>query len=230
MTDPYAPPGGFPPGGPWTQPDQPSSYGPIPQSGQFSGHPDFGQPGYGQPGYPAPTAAVPPVWYPGLVRTDYARWAKRVGGSLIDHLPTYVGMIILYVGYFIWLLAVVNSSFETVPFGAGGIAMVVGGAIMLAGIGWNVYNRWIVGGRTGQSLGKRVTKIKLISEQTDQPIGAMNAFLRDLVHILDGAAYVGYLWPLWDDKRQTFADKLMRTIVVDAAPTAPASAPGPGPG
>ena len=110
--------------------------------------------------------------------------------------------------------------------------MVVGGAIMLAGIGWNVYNRWIVGGRTGQSLGKRVTKIKLISEQTDQPIGAMNAFLRDLVHILDGAACVGYLWPLWDDKRQTFADKLMRTIVVDAAPATPGvrarSRPGPG--
>ena len=107
--------------------------------------------------------------------------------------------------------------------------MVAGGAIMLAGIGWNVYNRWIVGGRTGQSLGKRVTKIKLISEQTDQPIGAMNAFLRDLVHMLDGAACVGYLWPLWDDKRQTFADKLMRTIVVDAAPATPVSAPDPGP-
>ena len=48
----------------------------------------------------------------------------------------------------------------------------------------------------------------------------MNAFLRDLVHILDGVAYVGYLWPLWDDKRQTFADKIMRTIVIDLPPTA----------
>jgi uncharacterized RDD family membrane protein YckC len=26
---------------------------------------------------------------------------------------------------------------------------------------------------------------------------------------------VGYLWPFWDDKKQTFADKIMRTIVVD---------------
>ena len=44
----------------------------------------------------------------------------------------------------------------------------------------------------------------------------MNAFIRDLVHILDGMAYVGYLWPLWDEKKQTFADKIMRTIVVNA--------------
>ena len=141
------------------------------------------------------------------------------GGSeanLIDHLPGYLGLIIFYTGYIMWLVAIMDSSGETVPFGTGGAAMIVGAVIMLASIGWNIYNRWLVGGRTGQSLGKRVTKIKLISEQTDQPIGAMNAFLRDLVHILDAVAYVGYLWPLWDDKRQTFADKIMRTIVIDA--------------
>jgi uncharacterized RDD family membrane protein YckC len=61
-----------------------------------------------------------------------------------------------------------------------------------------------------------VTGIKLVSELTDAPIGPSNAFVRDLVHILDGMAYVGYLWPLWDDKRQTFADKIVRTIVVTA--------------
>ena len=32
--------------------------------------------------------------------------------------------------------------------------------------------------------------------------------------MLDGLAYVGYLWPLWDDERQTFADKILRTGVV----------------
>jgi hypothetical protein len=28
---------------------------------------------------------------------------------------------------------------------------------------------------------------------------------------------VGYLWPLWDDKRQTFADQIMKTIVINEA-------------
>ena len=39
-------------------------------------------------------------------------------------------------------------------------------------------------------------------------------FLRQLCHYLDGAVYIGYLWPLWDPMRQTFADKLMKTVVI----------------
>ncbi|MDQ1539752.1 MAG: hypothetical protein QOH29_478, partial [Actinomycetota bacterium] len=27
--------------------------------------------------------------------------------------------------------------------------------------------------------------------------------------------YLGYLWPLWDSKRQTFADKILKTVVVN---------------
>ena len=99
-------------------------------------------------------------------------------------------------------------------FSVGGIPLFIGSVIMLGGFGWTIYNRWITAGRTGQSLGKRVIKISLISEANGQPIGALNAFLRDLVHILDGIAYIGYLWPLWDEKKQTFSDKIMKTIVV----------------
>ena len=86
--------------------------------------------------------------------------------------------------------------------------MAIGGVLYLGALGWTIYNRWIRAGRTGQSWGKRLTKITLVNESTSQPIGAFNAFLRDLVHILDGFAYVGYLWLLWDEKKQTFADKL----------------------
>ena len=42
------------------------------------------------------------------------------------------------------------------------------------------------------------------------------AFVRQLAHILDGIpCYIGYLWPLWDAKRQTFADKVIGTYVID---------------
>ena len=125
-------------------------------------------------------------------------------------------MIIFTVGYVYWLVSIVQTSGSTVDLTNGAIPMMIGTLVMLAGMVWTVYNRWIVAGRTGQSLGKRVTRIRLISELSDAPIGPMNAFLRDLVHILDGFAYVGYLWPLWDEKKQTFADKIMRTIVVNA--------------
>ena len=75
----------------------------------------------------------------------------------------------------------------------------------------------MIAGRTGQSIGKRVTKIKLIGEGSNAPIGPGNACIRDLVHLLDALTVAGYLWPLWDGRRQTFADKIMKTIVVTDA-------------
>ena len=43
------------------------------------------------------------------------------------------------------------------------------------------------------------------------------AFVRNLCHIIDGAiCYIGFLFPLWDAKRQTFADKILATVVVEA--------------
>lgn len=95
--------------------------------------------------------------------------------------------------------------------------MTIGSLVMLSALGWQIDNRWVVAGRTGQCWGKRVTKVSLLSEDTGQPVGPLKAFLRDLVHILEGCAHVGFLWPLWDEKRQTFSDKSMKTVVVNAS-------------
>ena len=150
------------------------------------------------------------------LRTDYASWGKRVGAMLIDQIPTYIGLIIFSVGYGYWIASIARSAGSTVDLSGGAIPMMIGTLIMLIGMAWTVYNRWFVAGRTGQSLGKRVTRIRLVGEPSDAPIGPMNAFIRDILHVLDGFGYVGYLWPLWDDKKQTFSDKIMRTIVVNA--------------
>lgn len=57
--------------------------------------------------------------------------------------------------------------------------------------------------------------LRLISEATGEPIGAGMAFVRDICHILDSlACYIGFLFPLWDAKRQTFADKIIHTVVI----------------
>jgi RDD family protein len=56
-------------------------------------------------------------------------------------------------------------------------------------------------------------KFKVVSEKTRQPIGFGKSIVRQLAHIIDSAiCYVGYLFPLWDAKRQTIADKIMSTI------------------
>ena len=58
-------------------------------------------------------------------------------------------------------------------------------------------------------------KFKVVSEKTWQPIGFWLSFVRQLAHYVDQLiCYVGYLWPLWDDKRQTLADKIMGTVCV----------------
>jgi uncharacterized RDD family membrane protein YckC len=87
--------------------------------------------------------------------------------------------------------------------------------LSLAALGWTIYNRWYRGGVTGHSLGKKVLHLRLVSEETGQPIGALMAFVRDICHIVDAViCYVGFLFPLWDAKRQTLADKIVRTVVI----------------
>ncbi|WUK74350.1 RDD family protein [Kribbella sp. NBC_00359] len=85
----------------------------------------------------------------------------------------------------------------------------------LIGIGLGIWNIVIRQGSTGQTVGKQVLGLKLVGAETGQPLGAGKTFVRQLTHFLDGAAcYIGYLWPLWDDKRQTFADKINNTYVI----------------
>jgi uncharacterized RDD family membrane protein YckC len=204
----------------WAQPGPAGPYGPPPPGGSapiYTGPYGPGQPTFGTP--PGPVGYGPQAYPSGYalpLRNDYATWGKRVGAMLIDQIPSFVGSIIFLVGYVLWIVSIAQSSGSTVDLTGGAVPMIIGTAVLLAGMVWTIYNRWFVAGRTGQSLGKRITRIRLVGEPTDAPIGPMNAFLRDLVHILDGAAYVGYLWPLWDEKKQTFADKIMRTIVVNA--------------
>ena len=178
--------------------------------------PGYGQQGYAQPGYGQQSYGQ--HVNPALAASySYADWGPRVGAYLIDFIPTLVGQLFFMVGYTL-LVADVLSSYETgaVQTSSSGIgAMVIGGIVLLAATGWQIYNRWIIAGRTGQSLGKRKMKIALLSEVDAQPIGPLNAFLRDLAHILDSFACVGYLWPLWDDRKQTFSDKVTRTMVVN---------------
>jgi uncharacterized RDD family membrane protein YckC len=53
----------------------------------------------------------------------------------------------------------------------------------------------------------------VVSEQTGQPIGFGLSVLRQIAHAIDAViCYVGYLFPLWDAKRQTIADKILSTV------------------
>jgi uncharacterized RDD family membrane protein YckC len=87
----------------------------------------------------------------------------------------------------------------------------------LLALAWTLYNRAYLAGTTGQSWGKKIIGIRLVKEETGEPMGAVLAFVRDIAHTVDAViCFVGYLFPLWDAKGQTLADKIMTTVVVPA--------------
>jgi uncharacterized RDD family membrane protein YckC len=86
----------------------------------------------------------------------------------------------------------------------------VGYLVLLLAFG--LWNSGYLQGTTGRSLGRRLTRTKLITIETGQPVGFGRAVARQICHGLDFG--IGFLWPLWDGKRQTFADKIAKTVVI----------------
>lgn len=205
-----------------SDPNPAGARGPVPSWGPVpGGHPGPYPPPYVAP-HPGPAALPAPPY--GAGRLPYASWGRRVGAYVIDFLPSLIGTVFLIVSYLLVLVDLARAE-ATASFPDLSRALVpgiIGLVFQLVALGWQIYSRWVLGGRTGQSVGKRMFKITLVSQDTGRPIGVFNAFARDLLHIVDGMAYVGYLWPLWDEQRQTFADKIARTVVLDR-PDAPAS-------
>jgi Mce-associated membrane protein len=79
-----------------------------------------------------------------------------------------------------------------------------------------VVNRLAAPSITGRSLGRALFGIA-VRTRDGAPVGMMRLLLRDCAHLLDTAAlFIGWLWPLWDRRRRTFADLLLRTEVVKA--------------
>lgn len=73
-------------------------------------------------------------------------------------------------------------------------------------------------GRTGQTWGRKVMNIKVVDRHTLQPIGFGRAIGRTLFAWLFSGSfcYLGYLWMLWDGEKQTWHDKVVGSVVVNA--------------
>ncbi|NNH71695.1 RDD family protein [Nocardia uniformis] len=185
---------------PYGAPQQP--YG-APQSGYGAPQPPYG----GQPGYGAPMPA-------------YADWGHRAGAYLIDALMFALPAVILQVlAGSIGTEKVVCTTSTTVRCTGGGysgLGMFLLLLAFVAGIGGMAFLAHREG-TTGQTPGKKILGIRTIRESDGQLLGFGTAFGRKLAHIADALpCYVGFLWPLWDAKKQTFADKIVGSIVVKA--------------
>ncbi|MGA5471330.1 RDD family protein [Streptomyces arboris] len=200
------------------------------QPGQPPQGPPQGQPGYGYPqqapqgvpqqgyGYPQQQPGHPPqTGYPQQPGQPYgggypqgqpgygggvpelAHWGLRAGGLIID------GLII---GTPYLLLVGIGGAMGDA---AGGILALLGFLVMIGLTLWQLYQE----GTTGQTIGKKAVGIRVLREADGRPLGFGMAFVRRLAHFLDSiACYIGWLWPLWDEKKQTFADKVCSSVVI----------------
>ncbi|MGH3344290.1 MAG: RDD family protein [Carbonactinosporaceae bacterium] len=122
-------------------------------------------------------------------RPQLASWGVRAVGYLVDLVPAFIIAII----------------FKIMDL------QLMGQAFVLA---YWIWLKWREGA-TGQTIGKQVMGTRLLRERDGQVVGPGLAIARLIVHILDSlACLLGWLWPLRDAKRQTFADKILGTVVV----------------
>lgn len=222
--DPFqSPDSNQPPSQPYGAP--PPSYGQPPAyGGQYPQQPYGAQQPNAQQPYPQQPYGGSPYPGYGAPQMAYSHWIKRVGGTLLDYLisavvaiPAIIGMVVLFSGVTTYKYPDNTTTSQITNHGAFDAGLIIAIVGYILAIGFGIWNQFVRQGRTGQTIGKRIVGIRLVKEVTGQPLGGWLCFGRQLLHILDSiACYLGWLWPLWDSKRQTFADKLVSSVVVDA--------------
>ncbi|TPG35895.1 RDD family protein [Mycolicibacterium hodleri] len=212
QSPPPPPGGGYPP-----PPPAGGGYAPPPPGG---GYPPPQQVGFGS----APGGAY------GAGPEQYTPWLTRVLAWLIDWIPiailSAIGAIVLVTMQKVETVCITDDSeYQLGDFcatgnnGPSGLAWILFAVLELLALAFVVWNLGLRQGRTGSSIGKRIMKFKVVGEDTLQPIGFGKSVLREFVYLvaygLAGIVWlIAVLFPLWDPKRQTLVDKLIRTVAV----------------
>ena len=184
-----------------SQQGQQQGYGQQAQPGQQQGYgyppppPEYGNAPYGAAGY---GTGQPPGMPP------YASWGQRAAAWLIDNVVAAIGISLAEAAYYDW----------------GNGTRAIGWVVLVLGVVWALYNAYLAG-QTGQSTGKRTAGIRLARYADGQPIGAAFGLLRLFLNVVFWVicfipGVLNYLWPLWDQKSQTWSDKIASSVVVRA--------------
>ncbi len=146
-------------------------------------------------------------WYPGDVGqwapppVALAPWSKRLVALVIDNALLYAVTT---------LVALQATASSTVT----DIRVVAELALTFLYFGY-------LNGVYGQTVGKRVLRIRVVDADTGTAVGFRRGLARyGVVALLSMAfvipALIDGLWPLRDPRRQSWHDKAVRTLVVDA--------------
>jgi uncharacterized RDD family membrane protein YckC len=154
-----------------------------------------------------------------------AEFGERLLAYLLDGLvltaitivPVFAIMAVLFIPYFNALNAAAEGGTPNfaVIFGSFiGMFVAAFGIQFLATYLYQVTYQM----RHGQTIGKRVMKMKVVDAQTGAAMDVSAARKRWIIHMLlslaGPGAYLDGLWQLWDPMKQTLHDKVARTVVV----------------
>ncbi len=127
---------------------------------------------------------------------EYAGFGRRMGASIID------GFILLIINLSI------GFSFGAGGIKNGGIANLIS---LFINIGYTIFF-WVK--QNGQTLGKRAMAIRIIKEN-GQPPDISVAVIRYIGYMISSIVlFVGFIWVLFDSKKQGWHDKIAKTYVV----------------
>jgi uncharacterized RDD family membrane protein YckC len=123
---------------------------------------------------------------------EAAGFWRRLGGALIDAI----------------LLGIVNGILRAIL----GIGPGTGLGVIISFTYFTYFH-----GRTGQTPGNAVLGIRVLDIETREVIGYGRAFIRALVAIVSALVIlIGYLWMLWDGRKQTWHDKAAGSLPIHA--------------
>jgi uncharacterized RDD family membrane protein YckC len=221
--DPYAAPA--PPPDPYGAPPAANPY--AGSHAAAYGGPTQGDQGapYIPPAQPVNPYAGPDNGKPTFLFAGYASWGSRFVALFIDGLlgdlaaaPAIVGYVLLFTNS----TSTTNADGTTqLHFHDTGLSIALLLIGIVTGFIFFVWNWCLRQGRTGATVGKSVMAIRVVHADM-QPIGGGLSFLRYLCNIVNSLpCYIGWFWPLWDQRNQTFADKIMSTYVIKASEPQP---------
>lgn len=154
----------------------------------------------------------------------YAAWGQRFGAVFLDGIIT---ALLAAIG--VAAVLGVTGAYSSIVEGLETDAEDDDTPLVVAYLGWfgawavvgGVYHTVLHGRGRGQTAGKMLLGIRVRDERTNGPIGYGRAFGRWIMPALFWTflyipGLLDALWPLWDGKKQTFHDKIVRSLVVRA--------------
>ena len=144
---------------------------------------------------PAQPSAAPPTAQG--ASGPRANFGQRLVAWLIDVVVVVIGL-----GILVGVAAAIDETLGVIAYFLG-----------IAGV--FLYYAYFEGSPSGQTIGKKALKIRVIDFNTGRPLGFGRGLIRSVARIPSQfLCYLGYLWMLWDREKQTWHDKLSTTVVV----------------